>query len=85
MHEAIRIGTYGQATVETPLIHLNKAEVVKRGLELKVPFALTTSCYNGKELACGKCGTCIDRIAAFKANGVTDPIKYEFDVFGESR
>lgn len=85
MHEAIRIGTYGQATVETPLIHLNKAAVVKKGLELKVPFALTTSCYNGREKACGKCGTCIDRIAAFKANGAIDPIEYEIDVFGESR
>lgn len=73
MHEAIRIGTYNQVNVVTPLINKNKAEVVKTGLELKVPFALTWSCYQGGEKPCGKCGTCIDRAKAFEANGVSDP------------
>lgn len=84
MHEAINIGTYGQVQVVTPLINMNKAEVVKTGLELQVPFALTTSCYNGKDKACGKCGTCIDRIAAFKANNTTDPIEYEINPFTDN-
>lgn len=81
MSEAIYEGTYGQVNVITPLIRMNKAEVVEKGLKLKVPFELTTSCYNGKEKACGKCGTCIDRINAFKTNGEIDPIEYEFNPF----
>ena len=67
---AIWIGTYNQVDVATPFVTWNKAKVVKKGLELNVPYHLTTSCYNGKQKACGKCGTCIDRIAAFKANKV---------------
>ena len=75
--EAINIGTYGKVKVVGPLLNLNKAGVVKKGLELKVPYDLTWSCYEGGEKACGTCGTCIDRLAAFRANGVEDPIKYE--------
>lgn len=77
MDKAINIGTYGNIHVVRPLIDKNKAEVVKLGLELGTPYHLTTSCYHGGEFACQKCGTCIDRIAAFRANGVPDPIEYE--------
>ena len=77
MNKAINLGTYGKIKVKRPLIHRNKAEVVKIGLGLKVPYELTWSCYEGKEKACGKCGTCIDRLNAFKENGVKDPIEYE--------
>lgn len=76
MDEAINIGTYGKIHVKRPLINMNKAGVVKTGLELGVPYELTWSCYEGGEKACGTCGTCIDRIAAFRANGVEDPIEY---------
>ena len=74
---AINIGTYGLVTLEAPLIHLNKAGVVKLGLSLNVPYELTWSCYEGGEKQCGTCGTCIDRKAAFAANGVVDPVPYE--------
>lgn len=77
MDEAINIGTYGKISVERPLINMNKAEVVKTGLALKVPYELTWSCYEGGEKACGTCGTCIDRLNAFHLNGVEDPIEYE--------
>lgn len=76
MYDAISIGTYGKVKVEAPLINDTKADVVRRGLALKVPYALTWSCYEGGELACGTCGTCIDRGAAFVRNGVDDPINY---------
>lgn len=79
MDKAISIGTYGKIHVLRPLIHLNKAEVVKLGLELGTPYHLTWSCYLGHNKACGKCGTCLDRLAAFEANGVKDPIEYEDD------
>ena len=77
MSKAISIGTYGKISIERPLINMNKATVVKTGLELNVPYHLTWSCYEGHKKACGKCGTCIDRLNAFKANGVKDPIEYE--------
>lgn len=77
MDRAINIGTYGKIHVVRPLINMNKAEVVKLGLELGTPYEKTWSCYCGGERACGKCGTCIDRLAAFAANGVKDPIEYE--------
>ena len=77
INKAINIGTYGKISVVRPLININKAQVVKKGLELKVPYKLTWSCYEGKEKQCGKCATCLDRIKAFKENGVDDPVEYE--------
>ena len=77
MDKAISIGTYGKIHINRPLINMNKAEVVKTGLAIEVPYELTWSCYEGGEKACGTCGTCIDRLNAFKANGVEDPIEYE--------
>jgi 7-cyano-7-deazaguanine synthase len=73
MWKAISIGTYGKVNVKAPLVNLNKAEVVKIGLELGTPYELTWSCYEGGDKPCGTCGTCIDRANAFKANGVEDP------------
>lgn len=78
--EAIKIRTYEKISVVAPLVLLNKAEVVSIGLQLKAPYELTTSCYNGKEKACGKCATCIDRLKAFEANKATDPINYEIEL-----
>lgn len=73
MYQAINIGTYEKVSVVAPFVGLNKSQVVKRGLELGVPYELTWSCYKGGKEPCGKCGTCIDRAAAFAANGVSDP------------
>ena len=77
MNTAIIIGTYGKVRVVAPLVNMNKAEVIATGLKLGTPYNLTYSCYKGGEKACGKCGTCIDRLAAFHSNGVEDPIEYE--------
>ena len=73
MGEAIRIGTYGKVHLEFPFANMNKAGVVATGLKLKTPYELTWSCYEGGDKPCGTCGTCIDRAAAFAANGVKDP------------
>lgn len=72
--EAIAQGTGGQLRLEAPFVMWNKARIVAQGLELGVPYELTWSCYEGGEKPCGVCGTCRDRIAAFEANGVTDPL-----------
>ena len=73
MNQAIYEGSGHQLKVEAPFVNLTKADVVKKGLELNVPYELTWSCYEGGEKPCGKCGTCIDRAKAFAANGVADP------------
>ncbi|MBE5912620.1 MAG: 7-cyano-7-deazaguanine synthase QueC [Pseudobutyrivibrio ruminis] len=77
MNTAIYEGSGKQLSIEAPFINKNKAGVVKVGMELGVSYELTWSCYEGHDKACGKCGTCIDRIAAFELNGIKDPIEYE--------
>lgn len=73
MDDAINIGTYKKVTIVAPFVECSKEQVVKRGLDLHVPYELTWSCYEGTDKPCGKCGTCIDRAKAFEANDVTDP------------
>ncbi|WP_294752484.1 7-cyano-7-deazaguanine synthase QueC [uncultured Ruminococcus sp.] len=73
INRAIYLGSGCELRVEAPFIGLTKAQVVKKGLELGVPYELTWSCYEGGDKPCGKCGTCIDRAAAFAENGVADP------------
>ena len=50
-----------------------KIRLLKKGLEINVPYKYTWSCYEGGEKPCGKCGTCIDRAKAFELNGIKDP------------
>lgn len=71
--QAINLGTYGKVNIKTPLINLNKAEVIREGLKLNTPYHLTWSCYEGGGRPCGVCATCIDREIAFKLNGIEDP------------
>lgn len=75
MSVAIYEGSGKQLKVEVPFINLQKKDIVKLGLDLKVPYELTWSCYEGKEFSCGKCGTCIDRESAFLLNGTIDPLE----------
>ena len=77
INKAIIEGTGNQLSVEAPFIALSKADVVKKGIDLKVPYELTWSCYNGLDKPCGKCGTCIDRKRAFELNGIKDPLLEE--------
>ena len=75
---AIDVGTRPETRVEirTPVIHLRKSEIVRRGLELGAPLELTWSCYRAEALACGTCDSCALRLRAFREAGVTDPIPY---------
>ena len=73
MGDAIFEGSGKECSLEAPFINANKADIVKEGLRLNVPYHLTWSCYEGGDKPCGHCGTCIDRAKAFHANGVEDP------------
>jgi 7-cyano-7-deazaguanine synthase len=65
--------------IRTPVIHLRKSEIVRKGLELAAPLQLTWSCYQESELACGNCDSCALRLRAFREAGVPDPIPYLLD------
>src|SRR3974390_145432 len=76
-NEAVRTGTKeGKIQIETPLIALRKAEIVRLGLELGAPFDLTWSCYSREDRACGMCDSCVLRMRALAAAGLRDPIPY---------
>jgi 7-cyano-7-deazaguanine synthase len=64
--------------IKTPLINLTKAQIIKKGYDLKVPFKDTWSCYKGGSIACGKCDSCLLRLKGFNESNIKDPLKYEF-------
>lgn len=59
-----------------PFARKTKADIVKIGHKLQVPFSLTWSCYQGEALHCGRCGTCTERAEAFAMTGISDPTVY---------
>jgi 7-cyano-7-deazaguanine synthase len=63
--------------IATPIIHFSKADIVKKGIELKAPLNLTWSCYQNEDEACGVCDSCAFRLRGFKLAGVDDPIPYK--------
>jgi len=78
--QAVNTGTKPETNIiiRTPVINLTKSEIVTMGLELKVPFELTWSCYKQSSgPACGRCDSCALRLRGFAAAGVDDPILYE--------
>ncbi len=77
MNKAMFEGTGKHVRLETPLLYLSKKEIVQVGLKIKAPLELTWSCYEGGDVACGECPTCVERIKAFQAVGKPDPISYK--------
>ncbi|MEW6070849.1 MAG: 7-cyano-7-deazaguanine synthase QueC [Candidatus Thermoplasmatota archaeon] len=80
--QAVKVGTKSGVEGKTieisyPLINFTKSEIIKKGVELKVPYHLTWSCYKGERKACGKCDSCKLRLKGFREAGVKDPIEYE--------
>lgn len=72
-----RIGNERGVRIMTPLQYLSKAEIIKLGSRLGVPYHLTYSCYNGGEKACGRCDSCLLRLKGFMEANLVDPIQYE--------
>jgi 7-cyano-7-deazaguanine synthase len=63
--------------IKTPIIHLSKAEIVRKGLDLNAPLHLSWSCYRSENLACGTCDSCALRLRGFQQAGAVDPITYK--------
>ena len=76
--QAIDVGTRPETQIQivTPVIHLRKSAIVRRGLELNAPLQLTWSCYQSEDRACGRCDSCALRLRAFREAGAHDPIAY---------
>ena len=74
---AARICDWHPIYLERPFIHMSKAAIAQYAKEMGVPIEDTWSCYEGRELHCGKCGTCVERIEAIKEAGFEDPTRYE--------
>jgi len=70
----VEYGSGNKVSIKAPFNKLMKWDIVKRGKELKVDFSRTWSCYEGKSVPCGKCGTCTEREEAFRKAGVEDPL-----------
>jgi 7-cyano-7-deazaguanine synthase len=77
--DLIRVGTKPETNIKivTPVIGMKKSEIIRRGRALGAPLELTWSCYQGEELACGKCDSCLLRLRAFADAEITDPIPYQ--------
>lgn len=71
--------------IHAPLLRMGKADIIRKGVELDVPYERTWSCYEGAELACGACDSCLLRLAGFAEAGLTDPIAYVQPVGHEIR
>lgn len=80
--ELIKVGTRPEThtDIKTPVIHMRKSEIVRKGMELGAPLRLTWSCYQGEEEACGACDSCRLRLRAFAEAGYADPIAYRAQV-----
>lgn len=74
----IDLGTMPEKPIAlmAPFVGMNKAEILKIGFSLSVPYEETWSCYQSDDLACGTCSSCHYRLEAFRAIGKTDPISY---------
>ncbi|HLM56834.1 MAG TPA: 7-cyano-7-deazaguanine synthase QueC [Pyrinomonadaceae bacterium] len=74
----IDVGTRPDTRVEirTPVIHMRKVEIIRRGAGLGAPLELTWSCYRREDAACGRCDSCALRLRAFREAGLADPVPY---------
>ena len=80
INSVIALNRRNKISIEAPFITLKKPDLISKGIALGIDYAETTSCYNGREKACGTCPTCSDRIKAFMDAGMKDPIEYETEI-----
>ena len=72
-NRVLEYGTLNHPEIDAPLIHLDKAGIVRLGIAIDAPLALSWSCYESGDLPCGVCESCLRRARAFAEVGVEDP------------
>jgi 7-cyano-7-deazaguanine synthase len=71
------IANFKSIRIYTPFLNIDKGDIAIIGRDLKVDYSLTLTCYKGKDKACGKCGSCQERLEAFQKAGIKDSLEYE--------
>jgi 7-cyano-7-deazaguanine synthase len=77
MNQAMYLASDRKVRLHAPFLLLNKTHIVAQGLKLGVPYHLTRTCYKDQPIACGKCGSCQERLEAFTKNKTQDPLEYD--------
>lgn len=77
MNKVAKLANYEPVDIVTPYLNSDKAEILADGLRMGLDYSHSWTCYNGRAKACGKCGSCVERLEAFAANNTTDPLPYE--------
>ncbi len=77
MDAVCRVANYQAVRIEAPYLHADKAGILADGLAMGLDYGQTWTCYNGREQACGRCGSCVERLEAFAAHQLADPLPYE--------
>jgi 7-cyano-7-deazaguanine synthase len=77
MQDAIMRADWNEVLLRAPYVNIDKGDIVIKGKELNVDYSKTWTCYKGKEKACGKCGSCVERLEAFSKAELKDPLEYE--------
>jgi len=77
MATAFHLCDWNDIVLRVPYLYWTKTDIVKRGLTLGVDYSKTWTCYKGGKISCGKCGSCDERLAAFREAGAPDPLAYE--------
>jgi 7-cyano-7-deazaguanine synthase len=77
MSKVAKLCDWSKINLIAPYLDIDKGDIVIKGKDLGVNYSLTWTCYKGKEKACGKCGSCQERLEAFEKAGIKDPIEYE--------
>ena len=77
MNDVSQIANYDPVDIVSPYIKVDKIGILTDGIRMGLDYGQTWTCYNGREHACGQCGSCQERLEAFEKNGVQDPLSYE--------
>jgi 7-cyano-7-deazaguanine synthase len=77
MATALHLCDWSDIILQAPFLYMTKGDIVKQGLALGVEYADTWTCYKGEEFSCGTCGSCTERLEAFREAGAQDPLKYQ--------
>lgn len=77
MNQVSQLANYKAIPVRSPYLYNSKAEILADGLSMGLDYSQTWTCYNGREFACGNCSACRERLGAFAAHQLTDPLRYE--------
>ena len=77
MNDVAKIANYEPIDIVAPYLNSHKSEILTDGLNMGLDYGKSWTCYNGREKACGKCGSCVERLEAFAMNNATDPLAYE--------